>query len=597
MSGTVLDMDNILSKDMIACEIADKWHTWNMFKQAKIGEWTEVRKYIFATDTTQTTNNNSPWKNKTTLPKITQIRDTLFANYRATLFPKQNYVNWEGVGPDDQNKDKVNSIKNYTRYLLGSAQVEREWDKILYDYIDYGNAFFIAEWKDLRRQSKDSGVKEGFVGTIPKRISPLDIVFNPVADSFEESPKIIRTLWTRGELKKNLNKLSNGTNQDLIEELYHYLVDLRKNVSQFTGTYTDVKDDYLRADGFFSFKEYLDSDYVEVLTFYGDFYDRENDVLHENQVISIIDRHKVISQQDNPTTFSNYPIFHIGWRIRQDNLWAMGPLENLVGLQYRLDHVENLKSDLMDIVGVPPLKIKGQVDDFEWGPMARINVGDDGDVEMLIPDTQVFQYNTELEIVENRMELFAGSPKEAAGFRTPGEKTAYEVQRIENAAARIFGTKTVQFERFGIEPYLNAALDFAQRYMDQMQLRIFDDELKITVFQTLTKADIMGTGTIRPVAARNFAERAEKIQNISNFYASGAGQDPSIKMHFSGVKLAKLFERLLDLDDDEVVLPYVAISEQAEAQKLANNQEEQVAMETAEPAGIAPDDTNQPFTS
>ena len=35
------------------------------------------------------------------------------------------------------------------------------------------------------------------------------------------------------------------------------------------------------------------------------------------------------------------------------------------------------------------------------------------------------------------MEEMAGAPKEAMGFRSPGEKTAYEVQRMENAASQV----------------------------------------------------------------------------------------------------------------------------------------------------------------
>lgn len=42
-------------------------------------------------------------------------------------------------------------------------------------------------------------------------------------------------------------------------------------------------------------------------------------------------------------------IVHAGWRYRPDNLWAMGPLDNIVGMQYRIDHLENLKADAMDL--------------------------------------------------------------------------------------------------------------------------------------------------------------------------------------------------------------------------------------------------------
>ncbi|MCL5460301.1 hypothetical protein M3M33_16810, partial [Loigolactobacillus coryniformis] len=75
-----------------------------------------------------------------------------------------------------------------------------------------------------------------------------------------------------------------------------------------------------------------------------------------------------------------------GWRERQNNLWAMGPLANLIGMQYRLDHIENMKADLFDLTTFPPMKIKGVVSDFEWGPMEKIFVDSDGDVELLTPN-------------------------------------------------------------------------------------------------------------------------------------------------------------------------------------------------------------------
>ena len=49
-------------------------------------------------------------------------------------------------------------------------------------------------------------------------------------------------------------------------------------------------------------------------------------------------------------------------------------------------------------------------------------------------------------------------------------------------------------------------------------------------------------------------------------------------------------ERLLDIEDYELVDPYVRISEQAEFQKLSNASQETVAMEAETPAGLTPDD-------
>jgi hypothetical protein len=268
----------------------------------------------------------------------------------------------------------------------------------------------------------------------------------------------------------------------------------------------------------------------------------------------------------------------------------MGPLDNLVGLQYRLDHIENMKADIFDLTTFPPIMIKGIVNDFTWGPLEKIHVDADGDVKLLTTDLQVLQANIELGAIEQRMEEMAGSPKEAMGFRTPGEKTAYEVQRLENAASRIFQNKIAQFEEQMIEKLLNAMLVLAQSHIDDVTIRVMEDEFKAVRFREITRENISANGRIKPVAARHFAERAEVIQNLNNFYSSAMGSDPEIKLHFSSVKTAAMMEDLLDIERYEIYEPYVRISEQAEAQQLMNTQQEEVSMTAQAPSGLTPED-------
>src|SRR5437879_6010137 len=209
-------------------------------------------------------------------------------------------------------------------------------------------------------------------------------------------------------------------------------------------------------DGFSSFRNYLQADVVEILTFYGDYYDYDNDVFEKNRVVTVIDRHKLIENKPNPSFFGYPPIFHAPWRKKQDNLWGMGPLDNLVGMQYRMDHVENMKADIWDFTTYPVQKVKGFVEDFTWQPGEKIFISEEGDVEIEQPKVEILQSNTENQYLANLMEEMAGAPKEAMGFRSPGEKTKYEVQRLENAAARVFQNKITQFEEQIIEPLLNA---------------------------------------------------------------------------------------------------------------------------------------------
>lgn len=591
MVGKVFDIDQVIRPDAIGTSISDMYQQYDTFRGPKVNEWREVQQYIYATDTTKTTNSKLPWSNKTTIPKLCQIRDNLSANYMAAMFPKRKWLEWEGDSLEDETQKKKEAIESYIGWVIDRNEFYDEAAKLALDYIDYGNFFVTVEWVDRRNTTEDK-VQVGYVGPMIRRISPLDIVFNPTASSFADSPKIIRSLVSLGEVKETLERMSteNDDTKTEMQELFNYMTELRVHAGEVpTGT-QEVKNTIYEISGFGSYRDYLCSDYVEILTFYGDIYDKENDKFLRNQVIQVVDRHKVLSKKTNPSFFGTAPIYHGGWRIRPDNLWAMGPLDNLVGMQYRIDHLENMKADIWDLTRLPIFKIKGYVEDFEWKPGERIIIGDDGDVQLVSPDVQVLNFNTEISILEAKMEEMAGAPKEAMGFRTPGEKTAYEVQRIENAASRIFQNKIAQFERMGIETALNAMLELARRNLDKVSIRMWDSEGKFADFLQLSAEDITGNGRLYPVAARHFAEQAELVQNITNFYSSAPGSDPEVRVHFSSVGVARMVEELLGLEEWKIVQPYIRLTEQAQAQRLANVNQENVTSEISTPSGVIPGD-------
>jgi hypothetical protein len=591
--GSTLDLFQFgVREDQLGCDIAKQWQSWHTLRAPKIAESMEVRQYVYATDTTKTTNSKLPWKNKTTVPKLCQIRDNLLANYMAATFPKKNWLEWDADKRDANTKQKRKAIEGYMRNVVAQPYFKDEAARLYLDYIDYGNAFCTVDWVDQRIEQPDK-TQVGYVGPVLRRISPLDIVFNPIAPSFERSPKIVKSLVSMGEVKEILERLSTSENRQAYEELYDYMVQLRVNARSFTGD-LKVENNYYNMDGFTSYHAYLQSDHVEILTFYGDIFDFEEKKFYRNHVVMVADRHKVLSKAPNPSYFGTAPIFHVGWRVRQDNLWAMGPLDNLVGMQYRIDHLENLKADCFDLIAFPPLKIKGYVQDFEWGPFCKIYCGDDSDVEILQVPFQVLQTNSEIQLLQDTMEMMAGSPKEAMGFRTPGEKTAYEVQRMENAAGRIFQAKIIQMEEM-LERALNAMLELGRRNITSTtEIKVYDEEFKVSTFMDLDPVDLIGQGCIKPMAARHFAEKAERVQNLTAFFNSAIGQDPEVKSHFSSIRLARMMEELLDIQEYNLVLPFVRIAEQAEGQRIANAQIEAVLMEAGTPSGLNEGDSDQP---
>lgn len=586
MTGQVLELSDIVTPDQKATQITERFITWDNLRVPKKNEWEEVRRYVYATDTTQTTNGQLPWKNKTTVPKLCQIRDNLYSNYTATLFPQRKWVIWEAEEKDSNSVAKRDAITNYISWAISQPAFKREIDKIILDYIDFGNCFATVEWLDQRVQQDDK-TQAGYIGPAVRRISPLDIVMNPTAENFQSSPKIIRSLVSMGEVKEMLQRMSNDENRVEYEELYKYLKDIRMRASDSTVDWIQ-RDALYSMDGFTSFRSYLLSDMVEILTFYGDYYDKHTDEFQKNRVITVVDRHKLINDKPNPSYFGYPPIYHVPWRVKQDNLWGMGPLDNLIGMQYRMDHVENMKADIFDLVTYPVQKVKGFVEDFTWQPGEKIFVSEEGDVDMLAPDVDALHANMEIQELERRMEEYAGAPKEAMGFRTPGEKTKYEVQRLENAAARVFQNKIKQFEEQIIEPLLNAMLELARRNLTGTAvIKVFNDEFKTASFQALTVQDITGIGRIKPVAARHFAEQADLVQNLTNLTNSQLW--PLVQPHFSGITMSKILENIFNLEDYGVVLPFVGLSEQAEGQKMVNALQEQVHMAAGTATGMGND--------
>ena len=202
MVGKTLDIEKIINPDSLATEISDKWRLWNQQRRTKMEEWKELRNYLFATDTRTTSNSDLPWKNSTTVPKLTQIRDNLHANYMATLFPQNKWMKWLAENQDSNTRVKRDIIQAYMENKIEQSNFIVTMSKLVLDYIDYGNCFATVEHETNYTEIEETGeVIPGYSGPKLVRISPFDIAFNPIAADFTSTPKIIRSVLTLGEVK------------------------------------------------------------------------------------------------------------------------------------------------------------------------------------------------------------------------------------------------------------------------------------------------------------------------------------------------------------------------------------------------------------
>ena len=200
-------------------------------------------------------------------------------------------------------------------------------------------------------------------------------------------------------------------------------------------------------------------------------------------------------------------------------------------------------------------------------------MGEEGDVGYLQPDPMALQADMQIHLLEQKMEEMAGAPKQAMGIRTPGEKTAFEVQSLQNSASRIFEHKTAHFERMFLEPALNAMLEMARRRMHNSDtIRVLDDNNGLMMFKTIKREDLTASGKIVPVGARHFAERSRRVQSLTQLYQIKA-QDPTVAPHLSGKEFARIMAE--ELGEPTLFKENVAVTEQLETQQMMQEAEAQ----------------------
>jgi hypothetical protein len=582
--------------DKLAETIRGLFSTWDDARTKKKEQWEEVRAYLYATDTQTTANNQNNLGNTTTIPKMTQIKDNLKANYIAALFPNDDWLDWKAGSPEGLPHQKKTVMKQAMKDKTDRPQFRNTMDDLVDDWITYGNAIASVEFVKEEKVDEDTGeVSLGFVGPVIVRHSPEDVVFNPLAESFESSPKIIRKFRTVGDLyQESVSKPEQGLDMEVVAGL----MKKRKNYAGGSTSHRRMIRKGFSMEGFGNLDDYYQSGYMEILEFSGDVFDLDTMTLHKNLLVSVIDRNNLL-RKTTIDSWNNEAMYkHIGWRKRADNLWAMGPLDGLVGMQYRLDHSENMKADLLDQTAHPLTMERGDVDFDGLYPGAKVTLGEGADFKIINVDSQALSYDSQMGTYMTLMEQLAGAPSEAMGIRSPGEKTAYEVQQLSNNANKMFQSKVNLLEEFFLEPLVNQMAEVYRRNLNMTDsIRLFNDETKVESFLAITRHDLAVKGSFYPRGARHFAERARFVQEATQFL-SGIGADPAIKNHISGKVIAKAFVEAVNLDKVGAYEENVAIYEQLDSQRIINagqqavGEEDMVSTAPNVPSGVDEESTD-----
>ena len=538
------EIKELQQPDSLATAISDKFVSWENSRDRWYRNAKETLENLYATSTRDIYNQVRDFDNSTHIPKMTQIRDMLITYYLDAMFSLPDYVEWQAYDYDSIDINTRNLLKSVAKQMVEDSEFKPTIRELVEDFVDYGNCF--ATVLNVDERLGDAIVYQG-----PKavRIDPLNIYFDPTAPSFEKSPKIIRVVKTLGELIAEA--------EDLPDDQQMYKDALKKAIEKRTQIYNtvattnaeNIKDDICNIAGLGNWSTYYTSDTVELLEFYGDLYNIDENKLYRNSRIVVMDRCSVLLNEPIKYYGFGSNIFKAGWRDRKDNLWSMSPLDNIKGMQYMIDFLENKRADIFNYISNPMWMTKGDVEMPEYlYPGCHVGIDNDGDFKTVSPDATALQADLYVDRYIALMEEMAGTPKEAMGFRTPGEKTAFEVSQLNTASSRLFNEKTHKFELEMLEPLMTLMLRI---YMTNptrtVKVRNVQEDGTV-LFEEVNLDQLQANGRFIAMGSNTYTEKARMAQTVMQIYNSAIPSDPLVFNYFNPKVLAKILAYTTGLD-------------------------------------------------
>ena len=197
MSGESLTaLGGFTTSEEKADTIITTFTKWDSSKQPAIEKWREVESYRYATDTSSLPS-GSAFTHSTHMPVVSAIAQDLEAILMQVVMPHEDWFTFE---PSDAEAARAVQRKTIVSYLKNRHALNGYTgavDKLRSDLVSYGICF-----SQVSHVDRSVGDRQGYIGPVVNRISPYDIVFDPTAARFEDSPKIIREIVSLGELHR-----------------------------------------------------------------------------------------------------------------------------------------------------------------------------------------------------------------------------------------------------------------------------------------------------------------------------------------------------------------------------------------------------------
>ena len=570
MAGNTLTLEDVSNPDDFARQVVGMWDSHAQQRLNLIHRWDEIRNYIYATDSDTTSGPTTPWKNRTTRPKLTFIFDKMKTTYIRKLIPTDEFFRWKG-SPHSKYKLIAKAIQHLMVHKMRHPYVKfREvMAQCLADFLLFGNCFAGVEYIfRYQRSIKDGAQILVFKGARPYRISPWDSDIEPLAPDYESSPYMRQEYMPRAKFYSMIE-----ANPAMFDA-----VTIDKMRMAHGGAYagTDVieaiKNKNRTIDGV-SLYDHWSSGQVNIKEYFGPIKVQDQEAYQDNQHVMVVDNLWTAIKRNNDTYLGIKPVVHAGFRKKPDNLWSMGPLDNLIGMQYRVDHLENAKSDALDLCVYPIRLITGDstAESYPIQPGAEWYVPPNGKVQLLYPDPRILMFENDIMSKEQEMEEFAAVPRETAGFRTPGEKTGFEVQQLLEHADQLPDEKIAEFESQFVEPLLNLMLEQTLRHLDEWDLKSMLPE-DAELWQQIQLDDLKQDGRLYPIGSKQAKERTMKIANVTQILELGTKLAPE---HTAKFRAMQMLAEEAGVDEEGIVGFGAGLEESVALQQKQQQLEEQ----------------------
>ena len=564
-------------KSALAAGIVSHWSKWNSSRTQAMELWAEIDAYLHATDTSMLEGGQN-FDHKTHLPILSELHEDLIAIVYSTLFPHDDWLSWKGFEINAITKSIRQKVLSYIKQCHSMNGFSIQMRKVVDDLVRYGNCFAQAYYKNESMESED-GMISGYAGPAVRRISPYDIAFNPVAKSFDKTPKIIRELISVGEFY-DMVESANPEDLQISQEDFQALMKRRTGgASDYTERYKETQ--FVPA-GFGSIEEYYTSGYIELLWFYGDIFNDKRGEFFKKRCVVVVDRDTVVI--DKECLFPS--IFKGSWTPRPDNLWAQGPLDKVVGINYMINHRENSKNDAIDKFTYPDRAYVGDVEEIydEVTGHTKYIMPEGGSVSDIRPDSTVLTFDNQIMMHRDLARTSARLPQQLAGFRTAGEKTATEVQSLNDGAFRGFINKAGQMEEDCIEKLVGAEIRIAKDNYSSIIKVLEEDEDGILLTTQITEEDLSANGKLIPSGSKRFSRQLQQLQGLTQLANTQLGQ--IVAPHLNTYNLAKVVEQLYGFEKFGFVNKFASIDEQMEGQERQMLAEQQMVQQASEPTSL-----------